>query len=252
MVRGLEWNPARQRAGTAALLHFHQQLVLQCQNSTTPHFADDTKSYKEVASIPQHEEVQDDLYELDSWSETWQIGFNRVKCKTMHLGYNNNKYDEYLMYDGTNKLSLSETEVEKDLGVLIDRQLNFHEHTSSAVKKANSFLGTIKRTFSCMDAVMIKKLFASLVRPWLEYGNCVRSSRFKTDIKKLEQVQRRATKLIPELKDKPYQERLRALKLPSLYHRQKRGDMIQTFKIIKGIDRIQQTSFSHFLRQLKS
>ena len=31
---------------------------------------------------------------------------------------------------------------------------------------------------------------------------------------------------------------LKALKIPSLYFRQKRGDMIQTFKIIKGFDRI--------------
>ena len=39
----------------------------------------------------------------------------------MHLGYNKNKY-EYFMYDGTNKISLSETETEKGLCVLIDRQ----------------------------------------------------------------------------------------------------------------------------------
>ena len=85
---------------------------------------------------------------------------------------------------------------------------------------------------------MIKKLFDSLVRPVLEYGNCVRSPRFKMDIVKIEQVQRRATRLIPELQDKTYQDKLRALKLPSLYFRQKRSDMIQTFKIIKGFDRI--------------
>ena len=58
------------------------------------------------------------------------------------------------------------------------------------------------------------------------------------DITKIEQVQRPVTKLIPELCDKSYQDRLKHLKLPSLYHRQKRGHMIQTFKIIKWFDKI--------------
>ena len=54
----------------------------------------------------------------------------------------------------------------------------------------------------------------------------------------LERVQRRATKLIPSLKDLTYTERLVALKLPSLQHRRRRGDMIQTYKIISEADRI--------------
>ena len=72
----------------------------------------------------------------------------------------------------------------------------------------------------------------------LEYGNCVRSRVSKQDTVKIEQVQRRATKLISELWIKSYQDRLEELRLPSLYHRQNRGDMIQTFKIIEGFDRI--------------
>ena len=54
----------------------------------------------------------------------------------------------------------------------------------------------------------------------------------------VEKVQRRATKLIPELKELTYVERLKKLKLPSLVHRRRRGDMIQTFKIIGGLEDI--------------
>ena len=45
----------------------------------------------------------------------------------------------------------------------------------------------------------------------------------------VEKIQKRATKLLPELKDMTYTERLKKLKLPSLAHRRRRGDMIQTF-----------------------
>ena len=50
----------------------------------------------------------------------------------------------------------------------------------------------------------------------------------------LENVQKRATKLLGELKDLPYPERLRKLKLPSLEHRRKRGDAIEVYKYMHG------------------
>ena len=52
----------------------------------------------------------------------------------------------------------------------------------------------------------------------------------------IEKVQRRATKLIPALKDLDYKERMRQLKLPTLKYRRYRGDLIQVFKTINGID----------------
>jgi len=59
----------------------------------------------------------------------------------------------------------------------------------------------------------------------------------KIDVDKLECVQKRATKLhvIPELSKKSYSDRLKALKLPTLKYRRYRKDMIELFKIIKGI-----------------
>ena len=78
---------------------------------------------------------------------------------------------------------------------------------------------------------MFVQLFKGLVRPILEYGHCI----WKPDEKKqkglcadIERVQKRATKMLSQLKDLPYPERLRRLKLPSLEHRRKRGDAIET------------------------
>ena len=55
------------------------------------------------------------------------------------------------------------------------------------------------------------------------------------DVYKLERVQKRATKLIPQLSKKSYSDRLKALKLSTLKYRRYRGDMIELFKIIKDI-----------------
>lgn len=82
-----------------------------------------------------------------------------------------------------------------------------------------------------------------MVRPHLEYGNAIWFPFLKKDIELIEKVQMRATKLVPELKDLSYEDRLRQLKLPSLVHRRRRGDMIQTFKIIRELEDIPRDRF---------
>jgi hypothetical protein len=47
------------------------------------------------------------------------------------------------------------------------------------------------------------------------------------DIEKIENVQRRATKQVPTLKSKEYNERLKKLKMPTLKYRSMPGDMIK-------------------------
>ena len=88
-------------------------------------------------------------------------------------------------------------------------------------------LGLIRTVIKSLDETTIPTLFISLVRPHLEYGNVIWSPRWRKDKLEIEKVQRRATKLIPTLKDLPYEERLRCLRLPSLNYRRRRGDMIQ-------------------------
>ena len=51
-------------------------------------------------------------------------------------------------------------------------------------------------------------------------------------MKAIERVQKRATKLIPKLKNLPYIDRLQALNLPALSYRRKRGDLIMYYKIM--------------------
>ena len=62
----------------------------------------------------------------------------------------------------------------------------------------------------------------------------------------MEKVQRRATKMVREIAHLPYEERLKHLKLPSLVHRRRRGDMIQLHKIINDdvdIDDVDEATF---------
>ena len=49
----------------------------------------------------------------------------------------------------------------------------------------------------------------------------------------IENVQRRATKLIKSIANLPYEERLQSLKLPSLKYRRIRGDLITVYNMLK-------------------
>ena len=104
-------------------------------------------------------------------------------------------------------------------------------------------IGLIRRTFHHLDAKSFRLLYTALVRPHLDYADCIWSPHLKTDIDQLEKAQRRATKLVPEFKDMSYQQRLEALNLPSLHYRRRRMDMIQTFRILKGIDNLRAKDF---------
>ena len=90
-----------------------------------------------------------------------------------------------------------------------------------------------------MDSEIFVKLYKSPVRPILEYGNVIWYPYLKRQSSAIEKVQRRATKLLPCIKDLCYEDRMRHLKLPSLKHRRLRGDMIQTYKIFNNIDDIE-------------
>jgi len=51
----------------------------------------------------------------------------------------------------------------------------------------------------------------------------------------VEKVKKRATKLVREFKHLPYTDRLKYLKVPTLKYRRHRGDMIETYKILRGL-----------------
>ncbi len=106
---------------------------------------------------------------------------------------------------------------------------------STQVNKANRILGLIRRTFTYLDKDTFLKLYKALVRPHLEFPNAVWSPFLVKDITLIENVQRRATRLLPGFKDEDYTTRLRNLNLPTLVYRRQRGDMIELYKMAYNI-----------------
>ena len=144
----------------------------------------------------------------------------------------------YTMRKEQEEIPIEKVESEKDLGVIIDDKLTYTKHINSKIKIANRNLEIIFRTFPYIDKDIFLNLFKSLVPPHLEYASTVWCPVFKKDIVAIENIQRRATKLVNSISHLSYSERLRALGLPSLEYSPERADVIQVFKILHMIDKV--------------
>ena len=200
-------------------------------------FADDAKLFGRVNSIMQATTVQSSLHNAVNWANIWEMNYHFKKCKHLHIGNHDINF-EYTMQSDTGQVKVQKVTSEKDLGVTFDQKLKFTEHINNKVNKANRNVGLIFRTFTFMDKNMFLNLFKSVVRPHLEYASTIWTPIFKKDKIQRENVQRRATRLVKSIRHLSYEERLKALGLPSLEYRRERADMIQVYKIMHGIDKV--------------
>ena len=111
---------------------------------------------------------------------------------------------------------LESSNIEKDLGVMISDDLKCTSHIDYVVLKANRLLGMLHRSIQSKVKSIILPLYTSLVRPHLEYCVQAWSPHYRKDIDKLEKVQRRAVRMIMDLRGISYGEKLLELGLFSL------------------------------------
>ena len=225
--------------GPVFFIAYINDILLNMTNATGSIFADDTKVYAKVNTIEDARRLQNDLQDgPGEWAAENLMGFNVSKCKVVHYG-RNNPMCQYSL----NGVTIEPAKEETDLGVLFVENMSFSKHIAKKSKKANSVLGIIHKTFSYKSIPIMKMLLTGLVRPHLEYSVHAWSPYLRKDIIKLEKVQKRATKRIPELRDKAYEERLERLELTTLEERRIRGDSIETFKILSGFENIDSGHF---------
>ena len=89
--------------------------------------------------------------------------FNISKCKSLYIGRTNPKH-VYSMAG----CSIEQTVEERDLGMLINDQLKFHDHVSMVIGKARRLLGLINKSFINSSPITFPNLYKAIVRPCLE------------------------------------------------------------------------------------
>ena len=160
--------------------------------------------------------------------------FNAKKCKVLDIGCS--KMRQRGNYSIGNEW-INKTNVEKDLGVWIIYDLSPEKHINKITGDTYQLLRNIRMAFKYLGEEMINKLITSLIPPKLEYVAVIWSPHKKKDLKKLERIERAATKMAPSLRNLSYEEWLSRLKLPTLEKRRERADFITVYRASKRGER---------------
>ena len=100
-------------------------------------FADDTKMYRTLNNETDVNTLQQDLNNIQIWSEKMQMRFHPEKCSTMHLGHSNENNNYIMKKEGGDMHSVEKVQSEKDLGIIIDDQLKFSKHCKGAFTRTS-------------------------------------------------------------------------------------------------------------------
>ena len=128
-----------------------------------------------------HQRIQQDIDQLETWAERWQMEFNPDKCEVMHFGrsHTDRKYT-------VNGRTLKSIDRERDLGVQVHRSMNVAMQVEQVVKKAYGMLAFIGRGTEFKNWQVKLQLYRTLVRPHLEYSVQFCSPHYQEDVEALE------------------------------------------------------------------
>jgi ribonuclease P/MRP protein subunit RPP40 len=167
---------------------------------------------------------------VQTWSMKWDLPLNISKCHIL------TETDEPLSITETNiSYNLKAVKKIRDLGVTVSADFKTTLQCQAAAQKARGELFRLRRALTNRTPEVFLPLYSAFVRPHLEYCVQAWSPYLRKDVQCLEKVQRLATRMISGCKGLSYDERLKKLDLFSLERRRVRGDLIEVFKIFKGI-----------------
>jgi ribonucleases P/MRP protein subunit RPP40 len=202
-------------------------------------FADDVKLFA----------VSKDKLEMEggkvvNWSKTNRLPLAPGKSILIKIRRRRTKVvPESIVIDG---VTVHSSLTVKDLGILINDDLECHSHIKNISTKAFRMSNLILRILKTRKIELFKKAFYSLVIPILEYGCVVWCPTYAKDINLIEKVQRRFTKRAQYKcgkRPENYSKRLAIWKIPTLESRRLQCDLVWVYKIVYGYVELDREQF---------
>jgi hypothetical protein len=157
-------------------------------------YADDAKIYKIIKTVDDCCKLQEDINSIAAYCDNNQLFLNPDKCNIITFTRNRNPI---LHMYSLNNQQLNRVDKIRDLGVIIDNKLTFHDHIDTIVQRAYKQLGFLLRVCKPFQHVMTYMiLYYSLVRSILDFACIIWSPFYKCHINRIEQVQKKFLKAI--------------------------------------------------------
>jgi hypothetical protein len=193
-------------------------------------FADDTIIYLTIANEDDASTLQEDLNKLGQWENEWCMKFHPDKCNVLRVTNKTKKTEaNYHLHGHTLELVTSA----KYLGLTITNKLQWDQHINNITAKANKTLGFLRRNLKIPSIRIKEQAYQTLVRPLVEYASTVWNPYTKTEINKIEAVQRRAARYVVsnQRNRSSVSNMLQRLKWRPLANRRKDARLMMMYKI---------------------
>ena len=130
----------------------------------------DVTVYKVVASVSDHQLLQDDLSCLCDWTVAWQVHLNPAKCEALNNISNKQSPPQFTYTINGGAISWNKSLVR--YLVYINSKLTCSDHCKLTASKATKILNVLRRTMFGCSALAKDVAYRSIVRPCMEYA-CV-------------------------------------------------------------------------------
>ena len=200
-------------------------------SSTVRLFADDTVVYMTITSDADADKLQSDLDKLADWENKWLMKFHPEKCNVLTITKNRKVIKRDYVLHGHRLEHITSA---KYLGVRLTSDMKWTQHINNVCAKANSTIGFLKRKININNRDIKEKAYKSLVRPTVEYASAAWNPYQKTDIQKIEMIQRRAARFVQNRyhNTSSVTEMLEQLEWPTLEERRKIASLSIMYKMM--------------------
>jgi len=216
--------------GLLLFLIYINDLCDMVNNCEIALFADDAKLYKAVKTVNVCLDMSDDILNIESWIEEWQMRINISKCELLRIGYNNLSFPYKV-----GNINISAKPSCRDLAVNVSNDFSFSDHCNKIARTAHFRRRQFQQSFACKEIDFQVYLFCTYIRSLVEHNSVIWSPHLLQDIDKVEDVQRKFTKYLQGLYNVTYLQRLDYLGIESLELRRNKKDLVYVYKIINSL-----------------
>ena len=152
---------------------------LQCNPKLS---ADDTSLFASVHNINKAtNDLNNDLTKFTKWGFQWKISFNPNISEQAHEVIFSRKSfmtsHPPLIF---NNIPVALTNLQKHLGMQLDKKLHFEEHLNKVESKVNKTIGIIRKLQNVFPRSALLTIYKSFIRPHLDYGDIIYDKAFNS------------------------------------------------------------------------
>ena len=160
-------------------------------------YADDTAIFYMSENVEELQiSLQYDMQTISYWMRENRLSLNAGKTKFMLVGTRQKLARTRPFTVSLNGAQIEQVSTFKYLGLILDSQLQFHDHIDAVVDKTTMKLGLLYKTRWVFDQNTALMLFKSLITPHFDFGSVLYEVCPQYQLNRLQVVQNAAARLI--------------------------------------------------------